>query len=129
MPTLNVHVKPEANKKIATFGFDLIWDDETFVFEDYENLDLFEQINAGLLDQKNGRLVVGCWNSDGDREIDGKILKIFFGFSDNDAKDVTFTLENISAKNAEGRPVNLEVSIPDYLKPDGKCKIIFEWIE
>ena len=128
MKDLILKVKPVEGSGIQSLGFDIVWNDENVVFEDYEQLGGFDTTHCALQDGENGRLIIAASMINDEIIEETEVVKILFGFKDGVETDISFSAGNISAKNAEGHDVNINMNVEGYYIPAGTWDVDWMWI-
>jgi hypothetical protein len=114
---------------IYSLGFDILWDNENFLFDSGESLGVFDQLNVALQDGEQGRIIVGGQNLT-KRHVTGEseIAKIDFEWADEAIDEpVAFLIENVVAKNKNGADISCNVIATDYEPDEINTIIEFVW--
>ena len=116
-------------EKVNSLGFDITWQNADFQFVNWENMGIFDQVEAALLDGAQGHLVFGAWN-DGTREVSGtgEIASIEFKWKDGavNIDPVVFSVSNLDAKDSSENAIPFRIVVTDY-EPEGQALIEFLW--
>ena len=118
-------------KGLHDLGLDIIWENPLFDFVGFNDLGVFDQLNAALQDGIQGRLVIGASNTTKRRHVSGEheFIEIEFAWAEGAAPEVVeFAVENVTAKNKAGADVPIVV-FPKPFVPEDASTVEFVWRE
>lgn len=117
MKDLYLKVRPEEGG-IQSLGFDITWNDNNVVFD---------IADAYLQDDVQGLVIISASKINGELNSEAEFIRLRFSFKNNIETDIDFRVKNITAKNAEGRDVDIKMNITDYRKPEGLWNVDWLW--
>ena len=113
MKPLVLTLKNSGADGINNLGFILNYDSAIVKYEGLKNVQAFNSVDAGLIDNKQGKLAVEFLNdADGEVTADCEVVELNFVFVDTE-QNFEMAISDFSAQNVEGG--SIVCNFPDYI--------------